>query len=174
MTMTTKTRSNEGFKKTSVLLDNLTKKNFEKRGFSQRKILTHWIEVVGASLGEKTNPLRISFSKKSEGGTLFLEVFGSYGPEIQMQSELIKEKVNKVYGYSAINRILIKQTSRGFFDSAVTKDIKKQDSSAGATLELAEINKIHDMELRNQLKELGSLLRDKYSKVLKKKRRNEI
>ena len=41
--MAIKEKNSKGFKKTSVFLENLTKKNFEKRGFSQRKILTNYI-----------------------------------------------------------------------------------------------------------------------------------
>ena len=164
--MTVKEKSNRGFKKTSSFLNNLTKKNFEKRGFSQRKILTNWKEVVGAYLGEKTNPIRISFPKNSLGGILVLEVAGSFGPEVQMQSELIKEKVNKVYGYTAIHRVLIKQSYREFFNSAIINDICNHEYSKGDTFYLDGINKIHDVELRKRLKELGSLLKNKNRKVV--------
>ena len=169
--MAIKEKNSKGFKKASFFLENLTKKNFEKRGFSQRKILTNWTEVVGVSLAERTNPIKISFPKNSLGGTLVLEVQGSFGPEVQMQSEIIKEKVNKVYGYTAIYRVIIKQSLRKLFDSSTLHHMYQDEAIEDDVLELDEINKIYDTELRNQLKELGSLLKNKYRKAILKKQK---
>jgi hypothetical protein len=122
---------------------------------------------VGVSLAQITNPVKILFPKNTLGGTLVLEIDGAFGPEIQMQSALIIEKVNKVYGYTAISRISIRQVAANIFkrneENATSGTLSFKDENCFL---LDEINKINDLELRNRLKSLGSLLKTKNDNLI--------
>ena len=103
------------FQKVSSSFEEVVRKGCEKRGFSQLNVVCNWGEIVGKELSQKTMPLRITFVKGSLGGTLHLGIQAVYGPELYLQSEIIKEKVNRVYGYSAIAKIKLVNVSEDQF-----------------------------------------------------------
>jgi hypothetical protein len=98
-------RVNKGFKSASSFLNSLTQKSLEKKGFSQSKLITNWYEIVGTELSKYSMPFKITFPKNGLGATLLLEIDGAFGPEIELQKEIIKEKVNRLYGYTAISKV---------------------------------------------------------------------
>ena len=98
-------RVNRSFKRTSSFIHELTQKSFEKRGFSQSKVLTNWREIIGSDLFRISKPVKMSHSKRNLGATLIIEIAGVHGPELEMQKDIIIEKVNRVYGYLAVSKI---------------------------------------------------------------------
>ena len=85
-----KKKVSKGFQKASSFLGRITQKGFEKKGFSQSKLLTHWSETVGPEVARYSKPVRITFDSKSLSSTLTLEINGAYGPELKMQREAIR------------------------------------------------------------------------------------
>lgn len=108
--------TNVGFKKSSMFVPALTQKGFEKRGFAQYKLLTNWKEVIGIELYQISKPVKVSFPKNGLGAILTIEINGSFGPELDMQKEIIKEKVNRLYGYTAVVKIKFKSSSTLGYD----------------------------------------------------------
>jgi hypothetical protein len=103
-----KPRSTPGFKNASSFLGSLTQTSFEKKGFAQSKLITNWNEIVGWSLSNKTKPSKITFPKNGLAASLVVEIDSAFGPEIELQREIIKEKVNRFYGYTAVAKIIFK------------------------------------------------------------------
>ena len=83
----------------------------ETRGFAVARLVTHWAEVVGEDLARHTRPVKVGYPQGAMGGTLTLLVQGAMAPMIEMQKDRIREKVNAVYGYNAISRVVITQTA---------------------------------------------------------------
>lgn len=83
----------------------------EARGFAVARLLTHWPEVVGDELASMTRPVKVSYGREGLGATLVLLVAAAHAPMVQMQEARIRERVNAVYGYSAISRIHMTQTA---------------------------------------------------------------
>lgn len=83
----------------------------EARGFAVARLLTHWAEVVGAELALKTRPVKISYGKGGMGATLTVLVKATEAPMIQMALPQLKDRVNAVYGYAAVNHIHLTQTA---------------------------------------------------------------
>jgi hypothetical protein len=83
----------------------------EKRGFAVARLLTHWEEVAGADLATVTRPVKVGYGREGMGATLTLLVQGAMAPVVEMQKERLRERVNAVYGYNAISRILLTQTA---------------------------------------------------------------
>lgn len=83
----------------------------EKRGFAVAKLLTHWADVVGEDIARATRPVKIGYGREGFGATLTLLTTGAMAPMIEMQREQIRAKVNAIYGYNAISRVILTQTA---------------------------------------------------------------
>jgi len=100
-----------GFEPASLLVRDPVRKVGEARGFALVRLLTHWAEVAGAELGQITRPVDISYGREGMGATLTLLVPGAAGPIVQMQLPALRERVNACYGYNAVVRIRLTQTT---------------------------------------------------------------
>ena len=83
----------------------------ESRGFAVAKLLTHWEDVVGAELANVTRPVKVGYGREGMGATLTVLVQGAAAPVVEMQKDRLRERVNAVYGYNAISRVLLTQTA---------------------------------------------------------------
>lgn len=100
-----------GFEPASFLVRDPVRRVGEARGFALVRLLTHWAEVAGADIGQITRPVDISYGREGMGATLTLLVSGAAGPIVQMQLPALRERVNACYGYNAVTRIRLTQTS---------------------------------------------------------------
>ena len=77
--------------------------SFRRFGFVQSSIVSRWAEIVGERYARASSPESIRFpAGKKAGGVLTLLVDGAHAP-------LIVEKVNRFFGYQAIDRIVFRQ-----------------------------------------------------------------
>ncbi|WP_286134733.1 DUF721 domain-containing protein [Neptunicoccus cionae] len=110
-------RKARGFLQTGGILGTQIRKASEKRGFSETRLLTHWAEIAGESVARIARPVKVGYTRQGMGATLTLLTTGANAPMVQMQLPQIKDRVNATYGYAAISRIHITQTSpTGFAD----------------------------------------------------------
>ena len=163
-----KKSSDVGFKNTSSFLGRLTQRSLEKKGFAQSKLITNWNEIVGWELSKQAKPVKITFPKSGLGATLTIEICGSFGPEIDLQRESIKEKVNRVYGYTAIAKIIYRSSpfmgyepkmKKKFFKENNTKDFEISKSKMiNGTLKktLLNLENTKNKELRKVLHQFSS------------------
>src|SRR5437763_8599226 len=84
--------------------------SFRRFGFVQSSIVSRWAEIVGERYAKVSSPESIRFpTGKKGGGVLTLLVDGAHAPLIQHLTPLIVERVNRFFGYAAINRIVFRQ-----------------------------------------------------------------
>ena len=84
--------------------------SFRRFGFVQSAIVSRWGEIVGERYAKASCPESIKFpAGKKAGGVLTLLVEGAHAPLIQHLTPMIVERVNRFFGYAAINRIVFKQ-----------------------------------------------------------------
>jgi hypothetical protein len=108
-------RRERGFEPASRLLAERIRTAGESRGFAVARLLTQWPEIAGEDLARITRPVKISYGREGFGATLTLLTTGAVAPMVEMRKEQLRERVNAVYGYSAIARIHLTQTaSTGF------------------------------------------------------------
>ena len=105
------TRRQRGFEPTGGLLKQQIRSAGESRGFAVARLLTHWAEVAGEDLARVTRPVKVGYGREGMGATLTLLTTGAMAPMVEMQKERLRERVNSVYGYAAISRILLTQTA---------------------------------------------------------------
>jgi hypothetical protein len=84
--------------------------SFRRFGFVQGSIVSRWAEIVGERYAKVSSPESIRFpAGKKAGGVLTLMVDGAHAPLIQHLTPMIVERVNRFFGYPAINRIVFRQ-----------------------------------------------------------------
>jgi len=114
-------RISRGFVKTGGILSQRIRKATEKRGFAESRLLTQWDEIVGPATAAMAQPVKVSFGREGLGATLTILTNGANAPVLQVELPRIRDRVNACYGYAAISRIRITQTSEsGFAEPAAT------------------------------------------------------
>lgn len=84
----------------------IVKPVFKARGLMEGKILTHWPHIVGEKFACLALPEKITFPKGlRSGGTLHLTVTSSGSLLLHSISDLILERVNTFFGYSALSKL---------------------------------------------------------------------
>lgn len=150
-----------GFKRTSVLLERRIKDASQNRGFAQSRVLTHWSEIAGTDIAKIAQPTNVSYSAQGMGATLTLLTRSGHGPELEMQKEKLRERINAVYGYNAITRIKISHTSASGFAEAQTEfDPRSAPAAPEVDKKIAEqarktTSPVEDHDLRRALEQLG-------------------
>ena len=92
------------------LIGDVGGRSFRRFGFVQSSIVSRWAEIVGERYARVSCPESIKFpTGKKAGGALTLMVDGAHAPLIQHLTPMIVERVNRFFGYSAINRIVFRQ-----------------------------------------------------------------
>lgn len=104
-----------GFEPTARLLADRIRTAGEARGFAVARLLTHWPEIAGEELARVTRPVKVHYGREGMGASLTLLTTGAMAPIVEMQKEALRERVNAVYGYAAISRILLTQTAASGF-----------------------------------------------------------
>ena len=84
--------------------------SFKRFGFVQSSIVSRWAEIVGERYARVSSPESICFpTGRKAGGVLTLLVDGAHAPLIQHLTSMIVDRVNRFFGYAAINRIVFRQ-----------------------------------------------------------------
>ena len=83
---------------------------FKRFGFVQGAVVSRWAEIVGARYANVSTPESVRFPQgKKSGGTLTLTVVGAHAPLMQHLTPLIVERVNRFFGYAAVDKIAFRQ-----------------------------------------------------------------
>jgi hypothetical protein len=92
------------------MLPDVGRAAFRRFGFIQSSVVTRWREIVGERYAGVSSPESIRFppGKKSEG-VLTLVVEGAHAPMMQHVAPVIVERVNRFFGYAAVQRVAFKQ-----------------------------------------------------------------
>lgn len=135
------------------LVGDIGGQSFRRFGFVQSAIVSRWAEIVGERYAKVSSPESIRFpTGRKGGGALTLLVDGAHAPLIQHLTPLILERVNRFFGYAAVNRIVFRQ------GKPPAAPARPQRPPPGAVpKELGEgLREIGDPELRACLESLGA------------------
>lgn len=92
------------------LLPDAGRASFRKFGFVQHSVVSRWAEIVGQRYAGVSAPESIRFPQgKRANGTLSLTVSGAHAPMMQHIAPEIVERVNRFFGYPAVEKIVIRQ-----------------------------------------------------------------
>jgi hypothetical protein len=83
---------------------------FRRFGFVQSSIVSRWREIVGERYAAVSSPESIRFPPgRRSAGILTLVVEGAHAPMMQHVAPTIVERVNRFFGYSAVERVAFRQ-----------------------------------------------------------------
>ena len=131
----------------------------KKRGFIHTKIVSSWV-ILTEEYAKFSSPIKIKFAKnKFDDGTLFIKVKSGLGPELEINSITIINRINSMFGYKAINKIK--------FQNGDFEDNKKQYKQPIENSKLNakfyhDIKKIKNQNLAEALIKLGKKIPEKY------------
>ena len=92
------------------LVGDIGGQSFRRFGFVQSAVVSRWSEIVGERYARVSSPESIRFpAGQKAGGALTLLVEGAHAPLIQHLTPMIVDRVNRFFGYAAINRIIFRQ-----------------------------------------------------------------
>lgn len=92
------------------LVTHVGDKSFRRRGFVHSQIVTQWSQIVGPSLASVSAPEGLRFPPgKKRGATITIRAESGAALEIQHHLNMILERVNMYFGYTAVEKLSIRQ-----------------------------------------------------------------
>jgi hypothetical protein len=145
----------------SFLLSGVFSDAFAKQGVAARELVTRWAEIAGADIAAHSEPLKMQWPRPVDGqpqqpATLVLRVEGPMALEIQHSSEVILERVNRFFGWSAVGRLALRQAPLSSRDRPEPPPAPDPESVAKVAESLSSIE---DEELRAALARLGASIK---------------
>jgi hypothetical protein len=127
---------------------------FRRFGFVQSSIVSRWKEIVGERYAAVSAPESIRFPPgRRSSGVLALVVEGAHAPMMQHVAPTIVERVNRFFGYAAVERVSFRQ---GIVTIEKTKARRAPPSLRPVPAELGDsLLAIGDPELRACLEALA-------------------
>jgi hypothetical protein len=125
---------------------------FTRQGFASAELVTRWAEIVGTEIAAHSEPIKIQWPRGTDPqlrnpGILVLRVEGPAAIEIQHQGAVICERVNRFFGWRAVERLAFRQSP---LRRSTTPPVRRNDPVAAAQL-AATMSKIENEELRQAL-----------------------
>jgi len=145
----------------SVLLKDVFSDAYAKQGFAARELVTRWAEIAGANIAAHSEPMKMTWPRPVEGqpqepATLVLRVEGPMALEIQHSSDVILQRVNRFFGWSAVGRLALRQ-------GPLTRPKQAARRKAPDPQAVAEVKKtlsaVEDEGLRDALARLGAAIK---------------
>ncbi len=138
------------------------------RGLSEASLVTHWVEIVGASIAAFARPEQLQWpprgdkrdpEMKSAPATLVLRIDGAYALEASHLSSQIIARVNAHLGWRCIQKIAFRQGPLQPLKPPRAKPKPPSAEAMAAAEKLAE--GVDDDELRAALARLGARVIDR-------------
>lgn len=148
------------FTAAAALLDDRIRKVAEKRGFAAARLLTRWAEVVGPDVAAIAVPVGVAQPRGQAGATLTLLCPGPAALRLEMEAPRLVDRINQVYGFAAIGRIRLRQTSHADFASAQAT-AKASAAPSAPMAPAAPPPDVSDTELRLALGRLAANVRSR-------------
>jgi len=145
----------------SVLLSDVFSDAYAKQGFAARELVTRWAEIIGPELSTHCEPLKLQWPRPVEGqppepATLVLRVEGPMALEIQHASDVILQRVNRYFGWSAVGRLALRQGPL----SRRERPRLPSPPAAGEVEQIAKtLSSVEDDALRAALARLGASIK---------------
>ena len=145
----------------SVLLSDVFSDAYAKQGFAARELVTRWADIAGPEVAAHSEPLKMRWPRPVEGqpqepATLILRVEGPAALEIQHSSDVILQRVNRFFGWSAVGRLALRQAPLSRRKAPPRSRVPDPESVA----KVAEtLSAVEDEELRAALARLGAAIK---------------
>ena len=157
--MAARSGTTNGFRRGRAILPPRVRSIAASRGVDVARLLSNWRELVGGEIAEICRPVGVDGGRGGLDATLTILSSGARAPELDMQRETIRERINAACGRAAIGRVRITQSAAaGVFGAqppkAEPKPVPAPDPAA-ARMAAQMVPQSGDAELRTCLEELA-------------------
>jgi hypothetical protein len=133
---------------------------FKRQGFASTELVTRWPEIVGPEIAAHAEPVKLQWRRAADGepaepATLVLRVEGPAAIEIQHQSGVVLERINRFFGWQAVGRLALRQAPLKRRDAPPSR---AADPDAAARV-AATLTNVNDDDLRMALGRLGAAVK---------------
>ena len=144
----------------SELASGFLAETFKRQGFASTELVTRWRDIVGPEIAAHAEPLKLQWQRAADGeptepATLVLRVEGPVAIEIQHQSNVILERINRFFGWQAVGRLALRQAPLKRRD----KPPPPRADPAAAARVAASLTEVGDDALRMALGRLGAAVK---------------
>ena len=138
----------------SDIVPDIGRAAFRRFGFVQSSVVSRWREIVGERYAAVSSPESIRFPQgRRSAGVLTLVVEGAHAPMMQHVAPVIIDRVNRFFGYPAVERLSFRQ---GIVQIAKSRSRVAPPSLRPLPAELGDsLRAIGDPELRACLESLA-------------------
>ncbi len=139
----------------------LSATTFKRQGFAATELVTRWTDIVGAEIAVHGEPVKIQWPRASvpkgerrakSPATLVLRVEGPAALEIQHPADVILERVNRFFGWRAVERHRVSGKRRCGAASSKPPELRRREAARVA----ATLDAVTDDDLRAALARLGA------------------
>ena len=139
----------QGLRPFSSSIPRTLKKHLKKSGYNYSNIVDNWTKMVSKKISDASYPITVKMGKEMRDGTLVLNVLHGKEVEIEYEKRNIIDKINNFFGYSCINKIILK---------IIHEKIKTKKNKFPKIKDLSMINrkleKVNNDQLRSSLNNL--------------------
>ena len=147
----------QGLKPFSSSIPKTLKKHLRKGGYNYSNIVDNWTRMVSKKISDACYPTTVKMGKEMRDGTLVLNVVHGKELEIEYEKKEIIDKINSFFGYSCINKVILK---------IVQEKIKTKKNEFPKIKDLSKINQKIEEVNNDQLKRsLNNLLKAYNEKI---------
>ena len=148
-------------RKLSELANGFLAETFKRQGFASTELVTRWADIVGPEIAAYAEPLKLQWPRSGDGeasepATLVLRVEGPIAVEIQHQSNVILERINRFFGWQAVGHLALRQAPLA--RERQRRSPPRPDPQA-ANAVAATLSDVADDELRMALARLGAAVK---------------
>ncbi|WP_375458797.1 DUF721 domain-containing protein [uncultured Enterovirga sp.] len=131
------------------------------QGFTGADLVASWAEIVGERMAEASRPVRVEWPRRRPGesdgaphpATLVVRVVGAFALELQHLAPLVLERINAVYGWRCVGRLVLKQGPVGRLQPPKAEKAPLPES---ARIRIAEaVAGLDEAALRQAMERLG-------------------
>jgi len=142
------------------LVPKVVSDSFNRQGFASAELVTRWTEIVGVEIAAHSEPIKVQWVRPADGdarepGTLVLRVEGPSAIEIQHLANVVCERVNRFFGWRAVDRLALRQAP---LRRGERKAMPAADPAAAARV-AETLSDIGDEDLRAALARLGAAVK---------------
>lgn len=174
MTFKKKSFVAQGLKPVGVTVSTLLEPVWAQQNALEVRLMQAWPDILGKPWGEESFPEKLTFARQGDAsqaqeGVLFLSVANGRALAFQYQLPFLLSRINGYFGYQAVTRIVLKQTSTlGGRQSNPSKMALSQKPGSPFQAGLSEaIQQVQAPQLQEALRGLGETLPARADQELK-------
>ena len=105
-------RRGRGFQSAGATVRGAVDQMAGRQGFAESEVLLRWPEIAGEALAKVCRPVKVHYgASRNLGATLIVQTDSGRAPEVEHQGPVLVDRVNQFYGYRAISRLKVTQST---------------------------------------------------------------